>query len=535
MRLMCLDDDPRIQLVLGRFLKRLGHVGEFHTATSSFKLAITADPPDLVLLDLGLGHENGIDIIDWLAQDHADIPIVLLSGQAEELLDTARRVASGHGIRVLGVVSKHRMANELPAILQHDIERPRPETAASRAHQPVCRLDDLIQAIATGDILPYYQPIVVPTDGRLVGVEVLARLRLPDGRVLGAGEFIALAETSGLLRDMTESLFVSLMAQAPRLAPLKLGFIAVNLSPLILEDIASLDLVRRLVDAFAGHCTLKVEITETAASAYPQAVMRVAAQIHLLGCSLAIDDFGTGYSSMRALAELPFDSLKIDLSFVTEMFDSPKALRLLRAMIGFAQSLDLQVVAEGVETAAQREVLIAEGVDLAQGYLFGAPMGLDELLSAHAVDAVAREGRTQDLLPRYRREARPKRLIVVDDDQRMLHAIARLASLWGYACQTFQDARLALTAIEIAPPDLLIVDVYMPRIDGFQVIEMVKRIAPQTRILAVSGEMIQGEHTDVLEMCRRQGADAALRKPIGPERLRGTIRNLIGPPVEVEP
>lgn len=534
MRLMCLDDDPRIQSVLGRFLKRLGHVGEFHTATSSFKTAIAADPPDLILLDLSLGRENGIDIIDWLAQDHADIPLVLLSGQTEDLLDTARRVARGHGIRVLGAVSKLRMGTELPGILNQDIVHPGQEATATASvtHRPTCRKEDLIQAIATGNILPYFQPIVVPTDGHLMGVEVLARLRLPDGRILGADEFIDLAEKSGLLRDMTETLFMSLMAKAPRLAPLKLGFIAVNLSPLILEDVASLDLMRRLVDAFAGISKLKVEITETAASKHPQDVRRVAAHIHLLGCSLAIDDFGTGYSSMRALAELPFDSLKIDLSFVTEMFDSSKALRLLRAMIGFAQSIDLQVVAEGVETEAQREMLIAEGVDLAQGYLFGAPMALDDLLQAYAPEAAADPASASPDLPP---ESWPKRLIVIDDEPRMLHSVARLAKLWGYDCQTFQDARLGLAAIESEPPDLVIVDVYMPQIDGLQVIDAVKRIAPRTRIIAVSGEMIQDEHTDVLEMCRRRGADATLRKPIGPERLRTTILGLIGAPGEVEP
>jgi CheY-like chemotaxis protein len=253
-----------------------------------------------------------------------------------------------------------------------------------------------------------------------------------------------------------------------------------------------------------------------------------------MGVSLAIDDFGIGYSSMRALAELPFDTLKIDLSFVSEMFDSPKALRLLRAMISFGQRLELQVVAEGVETEAQRRLLIAEGVDLAQGYLFGRPMPADALAQVVRVRSADAD---PEMIPGSRNVLgviasvdAAKTIMVVDDDQRMLHATARLATSWGYPCNTYLDARAALEASEEAPPALLIVDIYMPQLDGFEVIKRMRQVAPSTRILAVSGEMVRGQHTDVLEICRALGADAVLEKPISPERLRATLERLIGPP-----
>lgn len=381
MRLICLDDDPRIEAVLGRFLKRFGHTVDFQVSVASFKAALASDLPELILLDLGLGRDNGIDVIHWLAATYPDIPIVLLSGHGDDLLDTARRIARSTGIQVLGAVSKSRMVKELPAVLEKGVS-----TASRRPHQDLRTRDVLTRQelewqIRAGGIIAYLQPIVSPSDGRLKGAEVLARLRLPSGQILGAAEFIPLAESSGLIYEVTETLFEHLIASRETLASYGLTFIAVNLSPLILQQERALVLVRRLVDGLEGICAVKIEMTESAASAYPDILRSVAAQIHLMGASLAIDDFGIGYSSMRALAELPFETLKIDLSFVSEMFDSPKALRLLRAMISFAQTLELQVVAEGVETEAQRRLLIETGIDLAQGYLFGRPMTMETLTS----------------------------------------------------------------------------------------------------------------------------------------------------------
>ncbi len=548
MRLICLDDDPRIEAVLGRFLKRFGHAVDFHVSIASFKAALASDPPELVLLDLGLGRENGIDVIHWLSETHPGIPLVLLSGHGDDLLDTARRIARSTGIEVLGAVSKSRMVKELPAILERGVK-----AASQRPHQDpqagagITR-QDLEWQIRSGGIVAYFQPIVAPADGRLKGAEVLARLRLPSGQILGAGEFIPLAESSGLIYEVTETLFERLIESRETLAASGLTFIAVNLSPLILQQERALVLVRRLVDGLGGICAVKIEMTESAATAYPDIVRSVAAQIHLMGVSLAIDDFGIGYSSMRALAELPFDTLKIDLSFVSEMFDSPKALKLLRAMISFGQTLELQVVAEGVETEAQRRLLLEAGVDFAQGYLFGKPMTAELLASNFSVpktDANPEPGSKPDPDPDPEPESSRapsvptgringgeigRTIMVVDDDQRMLHAIARMVTAWGYRCETFTDARTALQICEDTAPALLIVDIYMPELDGFEVIKRMRQIAPSTRIVAVSGDVVRGHHTNVLDMCRVLGADAILQKPIAPDRLEATLERLIGGP-----
>ncbi len=542
MRLICLDDDPRIETVLVRFLKRYGHAVDFHGSVTSFKAALASDFPDLILLDLGLGRENGINVIHWLAEVHPGIPVIIFSGHGDDLLDTAGRIARGTGIQVLGAISKSRMVAELPALLEKGIPRSSAERTPALACPTGTTRQELEWVIRNGGVVPHFQPIVSPVDGHLIGAEVLARLRLADGRLLGASDFIPLAESLGIIYEVTEALFERLIESAATLVPLSLTFLSVNLSPLILQQERALVLVRRLAEGLKGICAVKIEMTETAASAYPDIVRSVAAQIHLMGVSLAIDDFGIGYSSMRVLAELPFDTLKVDLSFVSEMFDSPKALRLLQAMINFGQTLGLQVVAEGVETEAQQRALIAVGVDLAQGYLFGKPMAAQALVQAfpaRAADAgPAEEPGAHDPARAHvasTGEGAEKTLLIVDDDPRMLQATSRQVASWGYRCETYSDPRAALRACAASPPTLMILDVYMPELDGIEVIKRMQQIAPATRLLAVSGDVIRTHHTNVLQMCRFLGADAVLQKPIAAERLKAALGRLIGGPLASDP
>jgi CheY-like chemotaxis protein len=250
-----------MEMVLGRLLKRLGHIAEFHTSVASFKAALKVDLPDLILLDLGLGQENGIDVIHWLAESYPGLSVVLLSGHGDDLLDTARRIAKAAGVVVPGAVSKSRMVAELPRILEKSAAGlPSGLRAEPQSRHHMTR-DDLEDVIRMGGIIPYFQPIVSPTDGQLRGAEALARARLPSGRIISAGEFIPLAEASDLIFDLTEVLFERLIESAETLAPLGLKFISVNLSPLILQQERALVMVRRLAAGFAGVCGVKIEMT----------------------------------------------------------------------------------------------------------------------------------------------------------------------------------------------------------------------------------------------------------------------------------
>jgi CheY-like chemotaxis protein len=126
-------------------------------------------------------------------------------------------------------------------------------------------------------------------------------------------------------------------------------------------------------------------------------------------------------------------------------------------------------------------------------------------------------------------QARKPRVLVLDDDPRLLQACLRMLSRWGYCCVAYSDVHGALAAIARNPPDLLILDIYMPVLDGFEVLARVRRLAPTTRILAISGDVICARDTHLLPISALLGADATLRKPINPHRFRATMRQLLPP------
>ena len=121
------------------------------------------------------------------------------------------------------------------------------------------------------------------------------------------------------------------------------------------------------------------------------------------------------------------------------------------------------------------------------------------------------------------------RIVLIDDDPRLLAATARLIAAWGYRCETFTDGRAALTAMAADPPALLLVDIYMPELDGFEVIARMRLIAPGTRIIAISGDIVRGHPTHVLAVSEQLGVDATIQKPLRPEQLRTLLGQLCAP------
>jgi EAL domain-containing protein (putative c-di-GMP-specific phosphodiesterase class I)/CheY-like chemotaxis protein len=385
MKVLCLDDDPRMARVMTRMIVALGHECRFCSSLPEFKASALLWLPDLLALDLGLGQHTGLDVITWLTRLPFAPAVLLVSGFGTDVMDTARRFARDSGLRVLGQVSKANLARELPDVLR-GVWPARATSGAPASPDLPISVEALREHIGAGAIEPHFQPIVKLTTGVIHGVEVLARLRLADGRLLPPSRFIPVAESSGLISALTRALIARLIEMSARLQALPLRHLGLNLSWHSLNAGEAEGLIHPLVHAFSKGCRLTIEVTETASPVNLQMLRRTGAELRLLGARIAIDDFGTGYSSVRNLAELPVDVLKIDMSFVREMFDSAKSMAILQAMIRLGHEIGLELIAEGVETQGQREALDAAGVEYAQGFLFHVPMrlsNLEQLLGPH--------------------------------------------------------------------------------------------------------------------------------------------------------
>jgi predicted signal transduction protein with EAL and GGDEF domain len=243
---------------------------------------------------------------------------------------------------------------------------------------------ELRAAIPAGELELYYQPIVNAVSGAPVSFEALMRWNHPRRGFLPPAQFIQVAEDAGLMTELGNWAIRSACRQAV-LLPKHLG-VAVNVSPNQLRSTTIVSVVKEaLAETRLEAARLTLELTETAILTAQSAASRVMDDLLALGVSLALDDFGTGYSSLSYLQRFAFSKVKIDRSFVADMETQPANLAIIRALVGLAQNLGLQVVAEGIENHSQAELLRVEGCDLLQGYLFGKPQSFNDVAASLAV------------------------------------------------------------------------------------------------------------------------------------------------------
>ncbi len=243
------------------------------------------------------------------------------------------------------------------------------------------RLSELRQALEYQAFALYYQPKVDLKSGRIVGLEALLRWPHPDQGFISPAEFIPLAEESGLILPLGRWVIQQACRDIRRLFDQGRAVpVAINLSTRQFEDSQLIGTVQwALESAVVPARLLELEITETMLMEDTDQGIAILEKLKQLGLRVAIDDFGTGFSSMNYLKQLPVDILKIDKSFVDHIVESPQDRAVAETIIDLAHRFHLRVVAEGIETEAQRAQLLALDCDMGQGYLFDRPLPLAKL------------------------------------------------------------------------------------------------------------------------------------------------------------
>jgi diguanylate cyclase (GGDEF)-like protein len=255
---------------------------------------------------------------------------------------------------------------------------------------------DLRKAIAHDELDVYYQPCVSLRDGQITGCEALVRWRHPERGMIPPSEFVPIAEETGLINQLGEWVLTKACAEAASWpADIRL---AVNVSPV---QFRSGTLALRIMAALAASGLsaerLELEITEAVLIRDDEAALAILHQLRDIGVRIALDDFGTGYSSLSYLQRFPFDKIKIDRSFITDIGEPGGSPSIVQAVVSIAAARRMTTTAEGVETEAQRQLLRKLGCSEMQGYLFSAARPaaeIVELIAAH------RQGATKRRLPK---------------------------------------------------------------------------------------------------------------------------------------
>ena len=251
------------------------------------------------------------------------------------------------------------------------------------ANRQLKLLQELRRAIQRDELVLHYQPKFPANGQALIGAEALVRWQHPELGLLSPDNFIPVAERSGLILPLGDWVLDRACAQLRQWhdAGYADWSMAVNLSPLQFASSSLLETVRRTLEKHAldpRHLTL--EVTETTAMKDVEASLQILHGLTDMGVNISIDDFGTGYSSLLYLKRMPATELKIDRAFVRDLEDNAEDAAIVSSIIALGRSLQLQIVAEGVETDGQRQYLSDLGCDLLQGYHLGRPVAADAFL-----------------------------------------------------------------------------------------------------------------------------------------------------------
>ena len=372
--LLVVDDEMVQRLIVSRMATQIGYASLVAATLDEARMLLEVRDVDVLVLDLSLDDRDGIELLRDIARLGRDPLIIFMSGFDERIRETAARLAVALGLRVAGTLAKPLQRDQFRAIIG---EAPRVLAHVQKGRALGLTPAMIDAALLAGEIRCLFQPKVSLVDRRIIGFEALARWYSPEMGTIGPDSFIPIAERHGLIDRMTVQILDAALFQLhlwhsidPMLE------VAVNLSPCSLGDLQLPERIGDILDRNGVAADrLILEVTEGAVMADYISAADILTRLRIRGVGVSIDDFGTGHSSLLSLLRLPFGELKIDQSFVRSLLHDPDSSKIVRAVLSLAASMELHVVAEGIETEAVARRLTELGTATGQGYLFAPPLG----------------------------------------------------------------------------------------------------------------------------------------------------------------
>ena len=371
--------------LLVRMLEGLG-ARTVHSAADgreAMRVLSTLEPqPDVILTDLNMPGMDGIEFIRHLGAARSGASMIVVSALERNLLSSVATMAKAYGVDLAGVVEKPVAPRKLEALIRRCASKAA-VSGDTLAARPAIGLDEILDGLRDQRFEPYFLAKVEMATSRVLGAEALARWNHPQHGVLGPEVFIKALEQSGNIHLLFHDIFAKAARLCRRMRAVGLPqLVCVNLS---LRQLAQPDLADEMTAAVrkAGiePRDIVLEVTESAATDNIGRALETLVRLRMKGYGLGIDDYGTGYASLEQLARIPFFELKIDSSLVVPAPVDESARVILESSIEMARKLDILVVAEGVETHAQWQLLSELKCDAAQGYFIGRPLPADDFLS----------------------------------------------------------------------------------------------------------------------------------------------------------
>ncbi|MBI1273379.1 MAG: EAL domain-containing protein [Alphaproteobacteria bacterium] len=370
-RLMVVDDEEDICEIIADVAEGRGYEVAIVTDAEQVVVKLEKFTPDVIMLDLMMPGTDGVELLRVLADKAKQAKICLMSGSDSRVLNSARRLGSAHGLDVFGVFEKPIDIGTLRGAL---------DQLAQGGDQGM-NAADIAQAISSGQIVMYYQPIVEIATRKVFGFEALVRWNHPVRGILQPSDFLDTAAQDGMMEPIAD--FV-IQAGVKEAAKWQSGgeelTVSMNITAGSLLDLSLPDRINDLCGQHKLPTGLVIlEVTENEAMKDAKRTMDVLLRTRLRNIGVAIDDFGTGHSSLRELQRMPFSEMKIDKSFVMDMAGNKDCQVIVNSIIDLGHNLGLKTVAEGVEDARAWRLLAEKNCDMAQGFLIGRPMAATDI------------------------------------------------------------------------------------------------------------------------------------------------------------